>query len=161
MDIIRLSISLFQYFQKGITMKSFYLLLLLAIFINAGTAQIQSNDSSYSKLTLSDFVGTWSGEVTQTDADSYSLKVHISIPITGESVGENIAWVDYPELKCSGSWKLNEIRNDRIILSEKLDIRNDCVDNGIVKIIFHQDYVEYKWYYPNGKFACSARLNKE
>ncbi|HSL89673.1 MAG TPA: hypothetical protein VK870_10250 [Ignavibacteriaceae bacterium] len=142
-------------------MKSLYLISLLAIFINAGIAQTQTIDSSYKKLTLEDFVGTWSGEVMQTDADSYSLKVHISAPITSESVGEYIAWVEYPELKCSGNWKLNEIKGDRIILSEKLDIRNDCVDNGIVKIIINKDYVEYEWYYPNGKFACSARLNKE
>lgn len=142
-------------------MKSLYLISLLAIFINAGLAQTQTTDTSNNKLTLSDFVGTWVGEVMQVDADSYTLKVHIPNLISKESVGESIAWVEYPELKCSGKWKLDEIRNDRIILTEKLDIRNDCLDNGIVKIIINDDYVEYEWYYPNGKFACSARLIKE
>jgi hypothetical protein len=142
-------------------MKKLYLISLLAIFINAGIAQTETNGSSNEKIALSEFVGKWSGEVIQADADSYSIKVHITNPITDESVGENIALAEYPELGCNAIWNLVEIKDDRIILREKLDIRKDCVDNGIVYIIFHHDYVEYQWAYPNGKFVCSARLNKE
>jgi hypothetical protein len=142
-------------------MKKLYLISLLAIFINAGIAQTETNGSSNEKITLSDFVGTWIGEVMQTDADSYSLKLHIINPITEESVGENIATAEHPELGCNGNWKLIEIKDDRIVLREKLDTTKDCVNNGIVNIIFHPDYVEYQWAYPNGKFVCSARLNKE
>lgn len=142
-------------------MKKLYIVSLLAIFINTGLAQTQTVESSNEKLTLFDFVGIWGGEVSQSDADSYSLKVLITNQITGEMIGESVAEVEYPELKCNGTWILNEIKDDRIVLTEKIDNGKDCVNDGIVNIILNHDYAEYEWYYPNGKIACSARLQKE
>lgn len=113
------------------------------------------------RVSVNELPGAWRGEVQEQASGPYSIEATIGIPISFEVLGQNVAEVEYPDQKCHGTWRLDEIRSDRVVLRERIEYgRNKCADDGIVFLIFDADSLRFEWHFPNGDYVASARLER-
>ncbi|MFF3328361.1 cutinase family protein [Streptomyces sp. NPDC002888] len=71
------------------------------------------------------YEGTWRGTVKQGESKTYPVKVNYK----GGAIGETVATVEYPTLKCSGNWVLTSHTGQGITVKEQItEGKTNCAD---------------------------------
>lgn len=93
---------------------------LLLFFISAITCSISAQKPHKSWLQ-----GTWEGDGVQMDGSAWSMKLRVR---------NNRYFIEYPSLKCCGSWKTISINSKRAVFVERIPNSSVCLDKLTVQI---------------------------
>jgi hypothetical protein len=110
------------------------------------------------------YQGIWQGTVIQKDVDAPPYQVVINFE-QHESIrmGDRLAKIDYPDLRCGGYLSVMEISGDRLRAQEKINYgQNQCVDGGIVTLHMVAQSLAFDWTYaknPNESIV-NGNLNR-
>lgn len=72
--------------------------------------------------------------------------------------------IEYPSLKCSGTWRLVRVNSRRAIFRERITVgRGECVDQGVVTIEkLNRQQIAYRFSYAGtSQVSASAILNRK
>lgn len=95
-------------------------LFLLVVFTLLTTCLIFAQTSHNSWLQ-----GTWEGNGVQMDGSIWSMKLRVK---------NKRYFIEYPSLKCRGSWKTININSKRAVFVERIPHSSVCLDNLTVQI---------------------------
>lgn len=93
--------------------------------------------------------GKWTGIVTQSDGQSYSVIIEFLQP-------SQDALVSYPELRCGGRLLFQGREGSSFVYRERLDGVSRCVTGGTVHLTPFQDSVRYRWTEPGSPAAWAT-----
>lgn len=122
-----------------------HLLIMAVILLTFGTSYAQSANNV--------FDGVWVGQGHQlNDNGTWSIKLTIK--------GDNTN-IDYPSLGCNAKLTKVNSDNNKLYLSEKMIVKNNCIDNGKIELEWlSPNELRYKWSYSNGLPGAYATLYK-